>query len=170
MSADAKATVSCAQALARVLPGNTRVFASPLQRCVQLAQALARLRPELLTSIDTRLVEMDFGTWEGWRWADIPKAAVDAWAQDFAHARFGGGESVQQLMERVASIHAVSRTSATPVVWLTHAGVVRAATLLERRVTQLQSADQWPVDGLDFGTWMIQCCQSPGAGRSERSG
>ena len=155
MPADVAATQSCAQALARVLPNHARVFTSPLQRCAQLAQALRRLRPKLPITSDARLVEINFGAWEGWRWADIPKDAIDAWTQDFAHTRFGGRESVQQLMDRVASMRAFSHTLGTPVVWLTHAGVVRAAVLLSAGLTQVSHADQWPLDGPGYGDWRI---------------
>lgn len=153
--ADTAATQSCAQALARVLPDCAQVFASPLQRCVQLALALQLLRPELVHACDARLLEMDFGDWEGWRWADIPKTAIDAWTQDFANMKFGGRESVGQLMDRVASMRAFSQTLGTPVVWLTHAGVVRAATVLAGPLRRLDRADQWPVDGPGFGDWRI---------------
>jgi len=155
MPADAAATRSCAQALARVLPDRARVFTSPLLRCTQLAQALQRLRPELAATPDARLVEMDFGVWEGWRWADIPKPAIDAWTLDFAHTRFGGRESVQQLMDRVASMRVFSYTLGVPVVWLTHAGVIRAGTLLSARIRQLHRADQWPVAGPAYGECRI---------------
>ncbi len=158
MPADATATQSCALALVQVLPVHARVFTSPLQRCTQLAQAVQRLRPELDIEPDARLVEMDFGAWEGWRWDDIPKAAIDAWTRDFVHTRFGGRERVQQLMQRVDAMRNFSCTLGTPVVWLTHAGVIRAATLLLERRTHLQRADQWPVDGPEFGAWTIQSC------------
>ena len=155
MPADAAATQRCAGELARVLPAGVRVFASPLQRCDQLARALLRVRPELEVESDPRLAELDFGAWEGWRWADIPRSNIDTWVRDFGQVRFGGRESVQQMMDRVASMRSYSLSLGTPVVWLTHAGVIRAAQLLSRQITQLQRADQWPVDGPGFGQWRI---------------
>jgi hypothetical protein len=38
-----------------------------------------------------------------------------------------------------------------PQVWITHAGVIRAATLIAQGVRQVRSADQWPRDVLAFG-------------------
>jgi alpha-ribazole phosphatase len=37
------------------------------------------------------------------RWDAIDRAAIDAWAADFAHARAHGGESVAQFAARVAA-------------------------------------------------------------------
>ena len=55
------------------------MWCSPLRRCLQLAQGLRALRPDLAFRQDDRLAEMDFGDWEGWRWSDRPQAALDAW-------------------------------------------------------------------------------------------
>ena len=65
VAADAHATAIAAQALANALPSRLTVWTSPLQRCEQLAQAVIGLRPDLSYEIDTRLLEMDFGVWEG---------------------------------------------------------------------------------------------------------
>ena len=40
-------------------------------------------------------------------------------------------------------------------VWITHAGVIRAATLLARGQRQVQRADQWPVEAPSWGGWRI---------------
>ena len=69
-----------------------------------------------------------------------------------------GVETVLEMEERVDAMRDFSCTLGAPVVWLTHAGVIRAATLLSGRRTHLQRADQWPVDGPGFGAWTIQSC------------
>lgn len=149
--ADAAATRTSALELAQQLPRGTRIICSPLQRCMQLSDALLRLRPDLGANTDVRLVEMDFGCWEGVRWSDIPKSAIDAWTAQFGHWRFGGTESVQELMDRVAAAWAQTRDATGPVAWITHAGVIRAALLLHRNVETVQRSDQWPRQALEFG-------------------
>ena len=153
--ADAELTLQSARALAAVLPGGVQVVSSPLQRCVQLAQALQVQRPDLPFVCDARLAEMSFGSWEGVPWAQIPKAAVDAWQADFAQHRFGGGESVDAFMQRVGAAWDDWQACAhgPGVLWISHAGVTRAAALLHHRVRRVRLAADWPVAGLACGGW-----------------
>lgn len=154
MAADDGATRICAAALAQAVPGSAQVWSSPLRRCAQLAADLQELRPDLRYRADPRLVEMDFGCWEGVPWNDIPKSAIDAWTAEFWRCRFGGQDNVAGLMGRVASAWLDARQQPGAVVWITHAGVIRAATLLSQGVTQLGRADQWPAAGPGFGAWV----------------
>ena len=153
MRADQAATRDAALALARQLPDGTRVFSSPMQRCTQLTQELLRLRADLQAAIEPRLAEMDFGCWEGQRWDAIPKAAIDEWTADFGRLRFGGKESVQALVDRVAAVWDETRASGLPAAWITHAGVIRAAMLLRQNIRTVQRSDQWPGHALEFGAW-----------------
>ncbi|MDP3166645.1 MAG: phosphoglycerate kinase, partial [Hydrogenophaga sp.] len=38
-------------------------------------------------------------------------------------------------------------------VWVTHAGIIRAAQLLARGVRDVERADQWPLDATACGQW-----------------
>jgi hypothetical protein len=96
------ATQHAAQGLAAELPEKAELWVSPLQRCELLAQSLRGLRPDLPCKTDARLVEMNFGHWEGVAWADIPRTALDAWTADFGNHRFGGVESANAVLSRVA--------------------------------------------------------------------
>jgi alpha-ribazole phosphatase len=156
--ADAQATGEQARQLAAVLPAGVGVMTSPLQRCEQLAKALCGLRPDLAFERDSRLREMDFGRWEGRRWSDISRAEYDAWVADFGAHAVGGGESVHAFMGRVAQALAAARrgvSGADGVVWITHAGVIRAATLLAQGVTEVRSARQWPREAPGCGQWRV---------------
>lgn len=171
VAADPALTLQAAKALACTLPPNVQVFSSPLQRCQQLALSLQTLRPDLVAQTDARLAEMDFGTWEGRRWDTISPADMAPWTADFGHWRVGGGESVQQLMARVASCWDELRTSATApspsspsstasagVCWITHAGVMRAVALLSQGIRAPTHTSQWPRSALGFGelqSWSI---------------
>ncbi len=153
MPADASATQTCAEQLAKVLPRGITVIASPLQRCELLAPVLIGLQPDLTYKTDPRLQEMNFGQWEGRPWADIPHAELQAWTDDFANYPAGQtGESVAQFMVRVAAaFDALDPTKDT--LWITHAGVIRAATLLAQGVRHISAADQWPIAAPTYGQW-----------------
>ncbi|MBI2750340.1 MAG: histidine phosphatase family protein [Burkholderiales bacterium] len=153
VAADVAATQAAAGALAAELPRGLTVYASPLQRCEQLTQALRELRPDLTCKTDARLAEMDFGAWEGQRWDAIARAELDAWTDAFASWRCGGGECVQGFMARAAAAWDDMLAQDQPAVWITHAGVIRATTLLAQGQRQISRADQWPVDAPAFGQW-----------------
>jgi alpha-ribazole phosphatase len=151
--ADAVATRNCAALFAPLVPTGLTLWSSPLQRCTQLAQALLVLRPDLTLNIDARLSEMDFGRWEGVRWDDIPRAAFDDWTANFDVARFGGRESVNELLQRVAAVRAEVLARGQDAVWVTHAGVLRAMALLDQGLTALSQAPQWPQEVAGWGEW-----------------
>lgn len=123
--ADAERTRTGA-ALAAVLPPQTPIYASPLQRCAALARDLhAALAGSALT-LDARLVEIDFGAWEMQPWDRIPRAEIDAWAADVTSYRPGGGESVRQAALRVAAFYAdLQRSGAPCAIVVCHAGSMR---------------------------------------------
>lgn len=151
--ADPAATLAAAQALAAVLPQGLRVSTSPLQRCEHLAQALQGLRPDLTLKTDERLREMHFGNWEGRRWDMIAPTEFDAWTADFAgHAVGGHGETVRAVMARVGAAFDELSDDAD-AVWVTHAGIIRAAQLLARGTRHVERADQWPLDATACGQW-----------------
>ncbi len=77
--------------------------------------------------VDSRLREMDFGTWEGCAWNHISRLELDDWAQHFLHARPHGGESVYMLRDRVLKAMADFRRAGNDHIIVTHAGVIRAA-------------------------------------------
>lgn len=152
--ADDDATRASALALAEVLPQGLRVSSSPLQRCEQLTQVLQGLRPDLTVGSDARLREMDFGNWEGRRWDAIAQSEFDAWTADFAgHAVGGHGETVRAVMQRVGAAFDELRDQDADAVWITHAGIIRAAQLLARGIREVERADQWPLDATACGQW-----------------
>ena len=76
---------------------------------------------------DKRLIEMDFGRWEGCLWSEIPRSELDEWANDFLHARPHGGESVAILRIRTREALQDVDISRGPALVVTHAGVIKAA-------------------------------------------
>lgn len=116
----------------RAAPDSERLWRLPIlssaaQRCSELAHACARVgtdndarRPR----IEPRLLEMNFGAWEGIPWSEVPQADLDQWADDVAGFRPPGGECFNDLIHRVGMVLAELRT---PHLIVTHAGVIRAS-------------------------------------------
>jgi alpha-ribazole phosphatase len=100
------------------------VYASPLQRCSKLAQALN------LGDVkhDERLKELHFGDWEMQAWDDIPRDQFDDWAHNYAHLSPPNGETFTQLQLRgVEFLTEVSNMhSQQHVLVVTHGGMIRA--------------------------------------------
>lgn len=156
LPADAQATRRAAARLAAELPAGLQVWSSPLQRCAVLARELQARRPDLRLQTDARLREFDFGAWEQRRWASIERAEFDAWLADFGQVRPGGsGDNVAALMARVGAAWDAWRAGGEDAVWVSHAGVIRAARLLARGVRQVRVAADWPEEGLDFGAALL---------------
>ena len=159
MPADEADTRRAALSLAPQLPATARLFMSGLGRAQQLAQALHALRPELAPPLcDPRLNEMDFGRHELARWDAIERIAYDAWTADFHAHRFGGRESVAELLRRVAQALEAAQTanvaSAADTVWVTHAGVIRAVQYLQAQPEGVPKASDWPAQAPGFGGWI----------------
>jgi alpha-ribazole phosphatase len=151
-------TQEAALLLHRTIPIDVIVRCSPARRCRQLAESLAPLRPALQIAFEPDIQEMDFGSWEGRPWADIGEAALTAWTADFAHHPPGGGESVSLLLHRVGRALERDRT-ARDVVWITHAGVIRAARLLLGGIREVRDAGEWPRGDVPFGG--VECHSLP---------
>ena len=100
------------------------VYASPLQRCTKLANALDLGDMQL----DERLKELHFGDWEMQAWDSIPRELFDVWAHDYAHLSPPNGESFTQLYQRAKAfteeVSGCLRGKNVAVV--THGGVIRA--------------------------------------------
>lgn len=117
-----------------------RVFTSTASRSVAVGRWLARWGFE--HHIDARLCELDFGRWDGQRWADIDAAEVGAWTDAFATHAPGGGESVQQLMARCRAFF--DDCGDTPLCVVGHAGWINAARWVCAGDGHPRSAAEWP--------------------------
>lgn len=110
-----------AERLAALLPTPCRIYASPLRRARQLAEALGP------TTCDARLREVDFGEWE-MRPFDELREQMAAWAADPMGFRPPGGETPAEMAARahalLADLHARHAGEAVAVV--AHGGPLRA--------------------------------------------
>lgn len=122
LDVDAEDPLPIAARLRPLLPPGVALISSPLQRALRLAEAL---HAEPL--VDSRLMEIGFGDWEGRRWDEIERSAIDAWAADLLHFAPPGGESAARLQRRVAEFADFAATlSGDAVALVTHSGVMRA--------------------------------------------
>jgi alpha-ribazole phosphatase len=100
-----------------------QVFSSPLQRCSKLAK---QLFPEHPISLHPTLMELNCGAWEMQHWDAIPKPEIQPWMDDFINVVVPGGESYQQLHDRVvAQFQDIVQTGQTSAI-VGHGGVLRS--------------------------------------------
>ena len=118
-----------------------RVFCSPLNRCVRLAEFCGFGDAQR----DDRLKELHFGDWELQRWDEIDDPQLQRWYDNWIEVAPTGGESFLQLYDRVTSFLQEQQAKGTKSLLLfTHSGVLHAArvffgettfqTVLERQL------------------------------------
>jgi probable phosphoglycerate mutase len=108
---------------------DARWLASPLRR----AQETAALLTDRPVVVEPRLIEMDWGAWEGKRGVDLRAEAPDELAGNEVlglDLRPPAGESPRELCGRLQALCADLATDPTPVVAVCHKGVIRAALAL----------------------------------------
>lgn len=135
-----KRLAHCIRAVARRHKLPRQVFTSPLARCQAVGAWLARWGWQHV--VDDRLLELDFGSWDGRDWSAIAEADIAAWSADLLRHRPGGGESLSTLIDRVRSF-----CSSVPeqALVITHAGWMQAL--------QLQGTALRPPDRVDATSW-----------------
>jgi alpha-ribazole phosphatase len=104
----------------RELAFTSRVFTSPARRARDLA---IRLSAEAV--VDDRLQELDFGAWEGRRWEDLGREAIDAWHQGLPDSAPPDGETLIAMAARCASWLKSLQPRERPVLAVTHGGPIR---------------------------------------------
>lgn len=102
-----------------------RIVSSPLSRCVQTAALLGA--PD--AAHEPRIIEMDWGEWEGRTLAELREELGDALAQNEARGldfRPPGGESPRAVIERITPWLREIAAAGVPTLAVTHRGVIRA--------------------------------------------
>lgn len=123
-----------------------RIYCSPLKRCRMLADAL---NFDQNITVDERLLELNFGRWEGRLWKEIPQTELDAWLEAFPEMQAPGGESYRQLQNRVLGVWDEILTGKNDVYFLiAHGGSLRALVcpILEMPLKRMFSLN------MDFGS------------------
>ncbi|MEO9102905.1 MAG: histidine phosphatase family protein [Burkholderiaceae bacterium] len=128
------------------------VYTSPLQRGAAVGRWLRRWG--WVHVIDSALLEMDFGAWDGQRWADIPKAEVDAWCAAFTCTAPGGGETLAGVLNRAARWQP-SGAGQRPALMVAHAGWMLARLWRHEQEDRLPGAADWPVPPAHGVCWLL---------------
>ena len=103
------------------------VWSSPARRCLRPARATG-----LSVVVDERLRELDFGTWEGRRWADVTRAELDVWAANPEASAPPGGETGAALIARVGAVWEEIVTDGHDCAVMTHGGPLKVLSALAR--------------------------------------
>jgi len=102
-----------------------RIIASPLLRAAETARILARGRP---VANDPRLVEINYGEWEGQHGADLladPNSGYVNVEDGGWHRRPPGGESPWDVWQRVRPALAEIAAGAAPALLIVHRALMR---------------------------------------------
>jgi len=124
------------------LAGANRVWTSPSRRCRVLAEVIATALSAPLT-VDARLLELDFGQWEGRPWNDVPRMELDRWAESPATYAPPGGESGSALIARVRDFVATLHNNRQDCAVVSHGGPLKVlSALLDGRPVDLLAETQ----------------------------
>ncbi len=104
--------------------GIARVYASPLLRARETAAPIAAAAGVEVV-IDDRLIELDYGEWDGKSFPDLPAEALARWRNDPTFAP-PGGESLRAVSSRVAAFCTEVLEGPT-VVAVSHVSPIKAA-------------------------------------------
>ena len=140
-------------------------WTSPALAARETAEAL-----NLTATPDERLRNCDFGRWTGLRFQQLllrePRKLV-RWIRDPASAPHGG-ESIPQVLERVAAWMRERGREPGHTVAITHATVIRAAIVhvIEAQLPSFWRIDVLPLSRTDFRTngrrWVLRSLGSMG--------
>jgi alpha-ribazole phosphatase len=99
-----------------------KIYSSPLSRCLQLANTFS---DSVIT--DSRLLEINFGSWEMRYFNEIESDKLKHWSENFVDTAPPDGESFADIIQRVGCFwEDLTATKAEQVFVITHAGVIRA--------------------------------------------
>jgi broad specificity phosphatase PhoE len=137
-----------AGALARAFGAGARpaaIATSPLGRTRATADAIGAAC-DLEVEVDERLVEVDYGVWDGHPFAALPVDLVRKWRVD-PHFTPEGGESLADVRARMAGcasdLLARAAEAGAPVVAVSHVSPIKAAVL-------------WALDLDDTFSWRLR--------------
>ena len=101
------------------------ILSSPLSRARQTADAIA-VSTGLTVKTEDRLIEMNYGEWDGMPIADVP---IDVWRQWRSDPEFKppGGESLREVSQRVGSLMGELLLSDDLAIVVSHVSPIKAA-------------------------------------------
>lgn len=108
-----------------------QIYTSPLTRAKRLANDIY---PEKGIE-DKRLMELNFGDWEGKIWDEIKDPYLAKWMEDFVNLKCSNGESFVMLRDRVLDFwNEIKSKDYNKVAIFTHGGVIRTIQAIEKNI------------------------------------
>jgi alpha-ribazole phosphatase len=107
------------------------VISSPLSRAKKLATDIFGEK----VVEDQRLMELNFGDWEGKVWDEIRDPLFPAWMEDFVNKKCSNGESFVMLRDRVLEFwNEMKSKDCKKIAVFTHGGVIRTILAMEKNI------------------------------------
>ena len=119
-----------------------KIYSSPLKRCAILAKAFTNSPEKVI--YDKRLLELNFGKWEGKTWNEIEKSEeAKLWFNDYLNTPCPGGESYKDLLRRVQDFlnDLRKKDSGKNVLIICHGGTIRAFHAIINKVNPQKALD-----------------------------
>lgn len=108
------------------------VFCSPLSRCRRLAAFCGYHEP----TIDSRILEMNFGDWEMHKFDEITDDQLREWFNNWIDETPTNGESFRTMIARVGHfIDELKANGHARVIAFTHGGVIACARIHAQQTT-----------------------------------
>ena len=122
----------------------TAIVTSPMERCVQTAEAVAAAQPKpLALQVDERLVECGYGDWTGKALKELAKDPVWKVVQSQpSAARFPNGEALSEVSARaVAAVREWDARLGADAIWVacSHGDVIKAILADALELVQVQA-------------------------------
>lgn len=120
----------------------SKIYSSPLRRCIQTIEPFMQANPDLDFKIDERFIEMDYGNWSGRRLAALSREKrwrdIQSKPSTFT---FPDGESFRQMRRRVDQAILDLKNQKSPILIITHGDIIKMAvtSLLNLPIDKFQS-------------------------------
>lgn len=104
----------------------SRIYSSPITRCIQTIEPLLRIHPTMSFHEHSNLIEMDYGDWNGKKLAELSKKSDWKIIQNNpAKFKFPNGESFLQLQKRVQNFLDEIIGDSGPILVVSHGDVIK---------------------------------------------
>lgn len=108
-----------------------QIFTSPLNRAKKLATDIFGDKVQE----EKRLMELNFGDWEGKVWDEIKDPLFPAWMNDFVNKKCSNGESFVMLRDRVLEFwNEVKAKDCERIAIFSHGGVMRTINAIDKNI------------------------------------
>ncbi len=82
----------------------SRIYASPIERTMETAAAIAKHHPQLAVQANHDITEVDYGDWQGKTISELQRRKMWAVVQEYpSRARFPNGETMRGVQARIVN-------------------------------------------------------------------